>query len=124
MPSRHFLFVIGAGVLPAKVAVGAEIANRSVDVATVRAAINGQDGNPIEITPNQWQFLRGVYAMNPEAPRGLPHGDNAVLARHSGDSDGLLFFIDGGKPCAPTHAPPALLSLMERVTTADCGSRL
>jgi len=123
VPSRHFLFVIGAGVLPAKIAVGAEITNRSVDVATVRAAINGQDGKPIEITPDQWQFLRGVYAMNPEAPRGLPYGDNAVFAQDGGDSDGQLFFIDGDKPCAPMHAPPALLSLMERVT-ADHGSRL
>jgi hypothetical protein len=109
-------------VLPAKVAVGAEIANRSVDAAAVRAAINGQDGKPIEITPDQWQFLRGVYAMNPEAPRGLPYGDNAVFAQDGGDSDGQLFFIDGDKPCAAMHAPPALLSLMERVT-ADHGSR-
>jgi hypothetical protein len=118
------LFVIGAGVLPAKIVVGAENANRSVDVATVRAAINDQDGKPIEITPNQWQFLRGVYAMNLEAPRGLPHGDNAVFAQDGSDSDGQLFFIDGDKPGAAMHAPPALLSLMERVTRADYGSGL
>ena len=124
MQSRHFLFVIGARALPAKIAIGVEFANRSVELATVRAAINDQDGKPIEITPNQWQFLRGVYAMNPEAPRGLPYGDNAVLAQHSGDSDGLLFFIDDGKPCAPMPAPPALLSLMDRVTRADYGSVL
>ena len=124
MPSRHFLFVIGARALPAKIAVGAGIAKLSVDVTTARAAINGQDGKPIEITPDQWQFLRGVYAMNPEAPPGLPYGDNAVLAQDGGDSDGQSFFIDGDRPCAPTHAPPALLSLMERVTRADCGSRL
>jgi hypothetical protein len=124
VPSRHFLFVIGARALPAKIAVGAEIANRSVYVTTVRAAIKGQDGKPIEITSDQWQFLRGVYAMNPEAPPGLPYGDDAVLAQDSGDSDGQLFFIDGDKPCAPMHAPPALLSLMERVTMGDDGSRL
>jgi hypothetical protein len=123
VPSRHFLFVIGAGVLPAKIDVGAEIASRSVDAATVRVAINGQDGKPIEITPDQWQFLRGVYAMNPDAPRGLPYGDNAVFAQDGSDSDGQLFFIDGDKPCAAMHAPSALLSLMERVT-ADHGSRL
>jgi hypothetical protein len=117
------LFVIDAGVLPAKIAVGAEMANRSVYAATVRAAINGQDGRPIEITPDQWQFLRGVYAMNPEAPRGLPYGDHAVFAQDGSDSDGQLFFIDGDKPCAAMHAPSALLSLMERVT-ADHGSRL
>jgi len=123
VPSRHYLFLIGARVFPSKIGVGAEFANCSVDLATVRAAINGQEGKPIEITPNQWQFLRGVYAMNPEAPRGLPYGDNAVLAQESGDSDGLLFFIDGDKPCTPMRAPPALLSLMDRVTMADYGSR-
>ena len=121
MPKRHLLFVIGARALPPK--IGAEV-NRSIDLATVRAAIDGQDSKPIEITPDQWRFLRGVYAMNAEAPRGLPYGDNAVLAQDSGDSDGLLFFIDGDKPCAPMHAPPALLSLMEGVTMADYGNRL
>jgi hypothetical protein len=117
------LFVIGARALPRKIAVSAEL-NRSVDLAAVWATINDQDSKPIEITPDQWKFLRGVYAMNPEAPCGLPYGDNAVLAQDSGDSNGLLFFIDGDKPCAPMHAPPALLSLMERVTMADYGSRL
>jgi hypothetical protein len=121
---KHFLFVIGACALPPKKAVGAEFANRSTDLVMVRAAIDNQDSKPIEITPDQWKFLRGVYAMNPEAPCGLPHGDNAVLAQDGGDSDGLLFFIDGDKSCAPMHAPPALLSLMERVTMADNGSRL
>jgi hypothetical protein len=62
--------------------------------------------------------------MTAEAPRGLPYGDHAVLAQDSADSNGPLFFIDGDNPCAPMHAPPALLSLMERVTMADYGSRL
>jgi hypothetical protein len=101
VPSRHFVFVIGAPGLPAKLAVGAGIAKLSVDVTTARAAINGQDGEPIEITPNQWQFLRGVYGMNPESLPGLPYGDNAVLGQDGGDdSDGQLFFIDCDKPCA------------------------
>ena len=124
MPSRHFLFVIDARPLPSEIATGGEFANRPADLATARSANNGQDSKLIEITPNQLQFLRGVYAMNLEAPNGLPYGDNAVLAQDSGDSDGLLFFIDGDKPCAPMHAPPALLSLMEKVTMADYGSRL
>jgi hypothetical protein len=118
------LFVIGAGLFPAKIVAGAEFANRPLDVATVRAAITGQDSKPIEITSNQWRFLRGVYAMNPEAPRGLPCGDNAVLAQDSSDTDGLLFFVDRDKPSAPMRAPPTLLSLMDRVAMADCGSRL
>jgi hypothetical protein len=105
-------------------AVGSKLASPSAALGTLRAAINDQDSKPIEITPDQWKFLRGVYAMNPEAPCGLPYGDNAVLAQDGGDSDGLLFFMDGDRLCAPVHAPPALLSLMERVTMADHGSGL
>jgi hypothetical protein len=100
-------------------AVVSKFASPSAALGTLRAAINDQDSKPIEITPDQWNFLRGVYAMNPEAPCGLPCGDNAVLAQDGGDSDGLLFFIDGDRLCAPMHAPPALLSLMEWVTRAD-----
>ena len=119
MSTRHFLFVVGAGMHRSKVAIGAEFANRCVGFATVSAAINGQDDKPIEITPDQWQFLRGVYAMNLEAPPGLPHGDNAVLAEDRGDPNGLLFFVDDDRPCAAMHAPPALLSLMEHVAIAE-----
>lgn len=124
MSRRHFLFVIGARAFPPKMAVGSKFASPSAALGTLRAAINDQDTKPIEITRDQWKFLRGVYAMNPEAPCGLPYGDNAVLAQHGDDSDGLLFFMEGDRLCAPMHAPPALLSLMERVTMADHGSRL
>jgi hypothetical protein len=72
MSTRHFLFVIGARTLRPKVAVGPNSPNRRVGFATVSAAINGQDDKLIEITPDQRQFLRGVYAMNLEAPPGLP----------------------------------------------------
>ena len=123
MLNRYFLFVVGARALPPKIAVGAEL-NRSVDLAAVCGTLNDEDSKPIEITPDQWRFLRGVYAMNVEAPPGLPYGDNAVFAQGVGDSDGQLFFIDGDNSCAPMHVPPALLSLMEWVTMADYGSRL
>ena len=114
MSSRHLLFVIGAHVLPSKTAVGGDFADRCVDLATVRAAIGGQYSKLIEITPDQWRFLRGVYAMNAEVPPGLPRGDDVVLAPGGGDSGCLLFFVDGDKLGAPMHAPPALLSLMEQ----------
>ena len=114
MSSRHFLFVIGAYVLRSKTAVGGEFADLCVNLANVRAAVEGQYSKLIEITPDQWRFLRGVYAMNAEAPRGLPCGDDVVLAQGDGEPDGLLFFVDGGKLGAPMHAPPALLSLMEQ----------
>ncbi len=119
MSTRHFLLVTGARMLPRKVAVGPEFPSCGVGLAKVSAAINGRDGKLIEITPDQWQFLRGVYAMNPDAPSGLPHGDNAVLAQDRGDPNGLLFFVDGDKSCAPMPAPRSLLSLMEQVAMAE-----
>ena len=114
MSSRHILFVIGAHVLQSKTAVGGEFADPSLNPAKVRSAAEEQYAKLIEIPPDQWRFLRGVYAMNAEAPPGLPRGDYAVLAQGSGDSDSLLFFVDHGELGSPMHAPPALLSLMER----------
>jgi hypothetical protein len=113
------LLVVGAPARPPQMAVGAEFANRCVDLATVRPATTGQNSEPIELTSDQWQFLRGVYAMNLEAPPGLPHGDQAVFTLGGDDSDGLLFFVDGDKACTPMNAPPALLSLMDQVALGD-----
>src|SRR5271166_1494568 len=115
LSSRRFLLVVGAPALPPQIAVGSEFANRCVELATVRAATTGQNSKLIALTSAQWQFLRGIYAMNPEAPPGLPDGDKAVFGPGGGDSNGLLFFVDGDKACTPMNAPPALLSLMDQV---------
>jgi hypothetical protein len=56
--------------------------------------------------------------MNLEAPPGLPRGDTAVFAQDDYDPNGLLFFLDGEKPCAPMYAPRSLLTVMERVAAA------
>jgi hypothetical protein len=115
MSSSHYLFVTGGRTVPCTAAASAEFVTHDVGTETASAVIDLQDGERLEITADQWRFLRGVYAMNPEAPSGLPRGDNAVLAQGGDDASGLLFFVDGGEPCAPMHAPPALLSLMKRV---------
>jgi hypothetical protein len=115
LSSRRFLLVVGA---PTAVGGRPEFANRCVDLATVRAATMGQNGKLIELTPDQWQFLRGIYAMNPEAPFGLPDGDKAVFRLGGGDSNSMLFFVDRDKACTPMRAPPALLTLMDDVATA------
>jgi hypothetical protein len=88
-----------------------------VDVSIPRQAIEARHGRWIELTSEQWQFLRGIYAVNPETPPGLPYGDKAVLAQVDNGSDGLVFFIDGDKACTPMRAPPQLLALMQEVAT-------
>jgi hypothetical protein len=118
MSSRRFLAVVGAVAPLPRIAFGAEFVNRCVDIAAVRAAITGYNGKLIELTPDQWQFLRGIYAMNLETPPGLPCDAEAVLAHVDGEPDCLVFFVDSDKACTPTHAPRGLLSLMDRFGAA------
>jgi len=88
-----------------------------IDISVPRDQFIARDGSWVELTSDQWQFLRGVYAMNPETPPGLPYGDKAVLARVKGNADGLVFFIDGDNACTPMWAPSELLVLMQEVAT-------
>jgi hypothetical protein len=90
-----------------------------IDSAIPRHTIEEHNGRWIELTSDQWQFLRGIYAMNPQTPPGLPYGDKAVLARVDNSSSGLVFFIDGDKACTPMRAPPQLLALMQEVATGS-----
>jgi hypothetical protein len=119
MLSRHFLAVVGAVAPLPRITFGAEFVNRCVHLAAVRVAITGHNGKLIELTPDQWQFLRGIYAMNLETPPGLPCGAEAVLAHVDGEPDGLVFFVDGDKACTPMYAPRGLLSLMGRFAAGD-----
>jgi len=98
--------------------VHAADAARCVDVSVPQKAVEAQKGKWIELTPEQWQFLRGIYAMNPLTPPGLPYGDKAALAEVDENSGGLVFFIDGDRACTPMAAPKALLALLDDVATA------
>ena len=90
-----------------------------VDVSVPRQAIEARNGRWIELTSEQRQFLRGIYAMSPDTSPGLPYGDKAVLAQVDSSSGAMVFFIDGDKTCTPMHAPPQLLALVEEVATGD-----
>lgn len=87
------------------------------DVSASKALVAAHHGRWIDLSPDQWQFLRGVFVVNPETPAGLPFGDRAALARFEGYVGGIVFFIDGDKACTPMAAPPELVSLMQDVAT-------
>lgn len=93
-------------------------ATRCVDVSVPKNAVEAEKGQWIVLTPDQWEFLRGIYAMNPSTPPGLPVGDKAVLAKIDGHNSGLVFFLDGDRACTPMEAPKALLALLDDVATA------
>jgi hypothetical protein len=115
MLSRRLLAVTGVLALVPQVSLGAEFVDGCMDLQAVRAAIASHDGKLIDLTPDQWQFLRGIYAVNPYTSPSLPYGDKAMLAEVNGESDALVFFIDGDKACTPIQVPHEFLSLMDQV---------
>jgi len=117
MLNKRSLALISALMALPPIAQASE-AVRCVDVSVPRKAVESQKGRWIELTADQWEFLRGIYAMNPLTPPGLPYGDKAALAKVDSNPDGLVFFIDGDRACTPMAAPKALLTLLDDVATA------
>src|SRR5271168_3418960 len=83
-----------------------------------KRAIITNHGKWTELTPAQWQFLRGVYVLNPNTPPGLPFGDKAVLVEVDGKAGGLVLFIDGDMACTPMAIPQPLATIVQGVATA------
>lgn len=88
-----------------------------IDIAIPKGAITAADGRWIEVTPEQYRFLQGVYAMDPATPPGLPYGDRAALATIKEHPGAPIWFIDGDQACAPIRAFPAMLDLLADVAT-------
>jgi hypothetical protein len=110
-----------AGVLtlaPQIAAAGDHFTSQCINVSVPKQAVAANNGKWIELTQDQWEFLRGIYAMNPQTPPGLPYGDRAVLAQMAGSEGGLVFFIDGDKACTPMPVPRELVTMMRDVATA------
>lgn len=82
-----------------------------------KSAVTARNGKWIALTPEQWQFIRGVYVLNPQTPAGLPYGDRAALAEVEGNAGGMIFFIDGEKACTPMPVPRELIDMMNDVAT-------
>jgi len=94
-------------------------APRCTDISVPKSAIAAHNGKWIELTSEQWQFLRGVFVLNPNTPPGLPYGDKAALAQIDGDPGGLVFFIDGDRACTPMAVPGVLVGMMRDVAAAN-----
>ena len=117
MLSIRSLALAGALAVLPQIVAAAE-SGQCVDVSVPKHAIEARNGKWIQLTPEQWEFLRGIYAMNALTPPGLPYGDKAALAKVEGNDGGLIFFIDGDKACTPMPVPDKLLAMMDDVATA------
>ena len=72
MLNKACLVIVSAlTVLPQMGFAADNLTSRCVDISVPKGAIAARNGKWIELTPEQWQFLRGIYAMNPETPAGL-----------------------------------------------------
>src|SRR6516164_5077292 len=111
-------FALGLAALSSGAAAADHSPSLCADVSTPKAVVAAHHGRWIELSGDQWQFLRGIYAMNPQTPPGLPFGDKAALVEIDGRPGGLVFFIDGDKACTPMAVPNELLAMMDDVATA------
>ena len=75
-------------------------------------------GKWIELTPDQWEFLRGIYAMNPLTPPGLPYGDKAALAKVDGEAGGIVYFPRRRQRLHADAGPRQAPTMMDDVATA------
>jgi len=94
----------------------------------VQKATEASGGQWIRLTDDQWKFMRGIYAIYPYTPAGLPYGDQAWLALVPIDGDrerSQVFFVDGDRACDPVAAPKALRDIIDAVEAppAHAGDR-
>jgi hypothetical protein len=118
LSKTRLALIVALLALPQVSMAADESAGECVDVSAPKRAIIANHGKWTELTSAQWQFLRGVYVLNPNTPPGLPFGDKAVLVQVEGNAGGLVLFIDGEMACTPMPIPQPLLTLVQGVATA------
>lgn len=118
MTSKWALTLLFLAPVTPQVSLAGEDGNvMCIDASVPKKAITALEGRWTELTPEELQFLRGIYAMNPRMPAGLPYGDKAALAQLDGLDGGMVYFIDGDKACTPMQVPNELLTMMRDITT-------
>jgi len=80
-------------------------------------------GATIQLTPEQFQFVRAFYMAVPPVSHELPPGDKAFLARGPEGVAVLGLFDDGGEVCAVFEATDWLQRLVDEVGRGETGKR-
>jgi hypothetical protein len=77
----------------------------------------------VQLTPDQFQFVRAFCMATPPETRELPPGDKAFLAK---DAEGVVvmgLYDDGGQVCAVFKATDWLERLVDEVGRGESGKR-
>ena len=108
LSNRALALAVGLMVLP-QIGDAAEGAARCVDTSAAKRTSDAHHGKWIELTSDPWQFLRGIYAINPLTPRGLPCGDEAALIKIDGRSAAWCSSSTATKPARRSGSQRASL---------------
>jgi hypothetical protein len=77
----------------------------------------------VQLTPDQFQFVRAFWMATPPESRELPPGNKAFLAK---DTEGVAvigLYDDGGEVCAVFKATDWLERLVDEVGRGESGKR-
>ncbi len=77
-----------------------------------RDALRGADAT-VELTPEQFQFVRALFVAIPPVSHQLPPGDRAIMARSGGKV--LVALVSGDKLCARFLAPKYVTEMIIKV---------
>jgi hypothetical protein len=78
-------------------------------------------GATVELTPEQFQFVRAFWTAIPPASHELPPGDKALLARDPNGMAILGLFDDGGQVCAVFRATDWIEHIVDEVGRGETG---
>jgi hypothetical protein len=87
-----------------------------VRIADVRAI-----GATVQLTPEQFQFVRAFWMAIPPASQELPPGDKAFLAKEADGVAVLGLFDDAGQVCAVFPATDWLERVVDEVGRGETG---
>ncbi|MBV8107828.1 MAG: hypothetical protein JO223_25055 [Hyphomicrobiales bacterium] len=80
-------------------------------------------GATVQLTPDQFQFVRAFYMAVPPVSHELPPGDKAFLAKGPEGVAVLGLYDDGGQVCAVFEATDWLERLIDEVGRGETGKR-
>jgi len=126
---RHFLFatIAAASLCAAASAQDRPKTLRELFTPLAHGACVAMDdvrkaGATVQLTPDQFQFVRAFYMAVPPVSHELPPGDKAFLAK---GADGLavlgLYDDDGDQVCAVFEATDWLERLVDEVGRGETG---
>ena len=75
----------------------------------------------VQLTPDQFQFVRAFWMAIPPASRDLPPGDKAFLAKDAEGETVMGLYDDGGQVCAVFKATDWLERLVDKVGRGESG---